>query len=312
MSDAKCAALSAVPMDLYVRDGFGDHPPSLSSSVAHKLLTRSPRHAWIAHARLNPVWAPHEEGRFDLGSAAHAVLLEGRGELIHVVQATDWRKKETQAERDAARAAGKLPLLADQAADVAQMVEVARRKLATSPDLRGIALDALEPELTFLWREGKAQLRCRTDWITRERDLVLSYKTTAGSAEPDAFTRGILLNSGYDLQAEFESRAVEALTGTLPKYVWLVQEVEPPYACSLLGYSPQFSELAAMKFARAVSLWTSCLRANEWPGYPDQICWMLPPPWAMTQFAERHGFTDRPTTTTTDDGRPLADQLIEG
>ena len=34
--------------------------PSLSRSLAHTLLTRSPRHAWQAHPRLNPAWLPDE------------------------------------------------------------------------------------------------------------------------------------------------------------------------------------------------------------------------------------------------------------
>ncbi len=205
-------ALPGIPMEQYIRDAFGQHPPALSSSLAHKLLTRSPRHAWICHARLNPAWAPHDASRFDLGSAAHAVLLEGKGELLHVVDAPDFRTKAAQAERDAARLAGKIPLLREQADAVEQMVTVAKRAIATSPDLRHVRLDELVAETTLLWPEGKAWCRCRPDWMTATRDVVLSYKTTASSAEPDAFTRGVLLSSGYDLQAAFECRGVELPT----------------------------------------------------------------------------------------------------
>ncbi len=307
MTDRPAAvALSDVAMDQYVRDAFGDHPPSLSASVAHKLLTRSPRHAWVSHARLNAAWEPKTESRFDLGSAAHAIVLEGKRELIAALPYDDWRKKEAQQARELARLDGKIPLLADQAEAVTRMAMVVEDTIATSPDLRG--LGPLVAETTLLWQDGVAWCRCRPDWMTADHAIVLSYKTTAASAEPDAFTRGVLLGSGYDLQAAFEVNAVKALAGVEPKYVWIVQEVTEPYAVSLLGLSPELAEFAQQKYRRAVARWAECMRDDEWPAYPDRICWVDPPAWAVTQWTERHGY--QPPDTTLDDGRPLDEQLM--
>jgi len=54
-----------------------NNPPSLSRSVAHILLTQTPYHAWLAHPRLNPDYMPDEDSKFDIGTATHAMLLEG-------------------------------------------------------------------------------------------------------------------------------------------------------------------------------------------------------------------------------------------
>ena len=55
--------------------------PSLSSTLARLMVNRSPRHAWTASPRLNPDHEPVNKETFDVGRAAHAVLL-GRGAPI--------------------------------------------------------------------------------------------------------------------------------------------------------------------------------------------------------------------------------------
>ena len=99
----------------------------------------------------------------------------------------------------------------------------------------------------------------------------------------------------------------------MPAYVWMVQECAPPYAVAFLGLSPQFREFAASKYRRAVEAWSECLARGEWPGYPDRICYVEPPAWAMTQWMEREGARQYAgAVEAIDDGRPLADQLFGG
>lgn len=278
--------LSGIPMSQYVADEF-DGPPSLSSSVAHRLLTRSPLHAWTCHPRLNPDYEPSDERAFDLGTAAHGVLLEGRE--LFVVDYPDYRSKHAQALRDLAKEAGQLPVLAHQALAIREMILTARLALDNSPDLTGIG--PLVAEQTCLWEFGGAHLRCRPDWVTPDHALILSYKTTQANAEPNAFLR-TLMGSGYDVQAAFELAGVKAATGVDARYVWLVQEVEPPYACSLLGMSPMLYDLAQRKVARAAYLWAECMTTGQWPGYPERVCYLEPPAWSVSQFAEQHMYAD--------------------
>lgn len=280
--------LPDVPMGHYVRDTFPGDTVSLSSSIAHRLLTRSPLHAWTAHPRLNPAWEPDDARAFDLGTAAHGVLLEGRS--LFTVDFPDYRTKQAQAIRDTAKEAGQLPVLAHQAAAIREMVMIARLALANCPDLAGL-LGCEHIETTILWTEGAAHLRCRPDMMTAGHEVIVSYKTTQANAEPNAFLR-ILLGSGYDVQAAFELAAVKAAVGKDARYVWLVQECEPPYACSLLGMSPMLYDLAHRKYLRAAALWSECMASGRWPAYPERICYLDPPAWSVTQFAEAHMYAD--------------------
>src|SRR5215472_13975214 len=52
--------------------------PSLTQSLCKILLERSPLHAWYAHPRLNPDYAPDDDTKFDIGNLAHTLLL-GKG-----------------------------------------------------------------------------------------------------------------------------------------------------------------------------------------------------------------------------------------
>jgi hypothetical protein len=289
-----------VPIAKYVADDFGNavvRAPSLSSSVAHRLLTRSPAHAREIHARLNPTWTPSDDARFDLGTAAHAVILEGKRELVVSLPFENYKTKLAQTARDSARAQGLIPLLTEQADAVTAMAVTVERAMAASPDLRD--LGPLDAEHTILWREGDVTLRCRPDWLTRDRAIILSLKTSH-NAEPDAFTR-TLLNLGYDVQCAFEMAAVQALTGREPRYLWVVVEPEPPFAVSLVGPSPMLLDLGRAKYDRALSIWRECLATGQWPAYPDRICYVEPPPWAMT--------TAPLAPDDLDDGRPLHEQL---
>lgn len=273
-----------IPMADYAADNLGIDVPTLNSGLANRLLTRSPLHAWWGHPRLNPQWQPTESEAFDLGGAVHDIVIEGRTDRIRVIQADSWRTKEARELRDAARADGMLPLLPEQAAAVLAMAGPALAAIGTSPDL--IGLGELDPEQTFIWQDEStgAWLRCRPDWVTRDRTIILSFKTTSASAEPEAFTRS-LMNFGYDLQAAFEIAGVEAVCGTrVTHYIWVVQEVQPPYAVSLVGMSPEMRHYGLSRFDLAVSRWADCLNSDRWPGYPTRICYVSPPAWAMAQL----------------------------
>lgn len=276
--------IDGLPIMEYVRDPAPK--PSLSASVGHTLLTKSPRHAWMRHARLNAQWEPDPSDASDLGTICHALLLENDESRVVVVDHNDWRTNAAKEKRDAARAEGKLPLLVAKWAEVQMMVLAARAALADS-ELAGIAVEA-SIERTFVWEEDGAWCRCRPDLQSKDGRILLDYKSTAGSAEPDAWSRGLLLSMGYDIQAAFGLRAANALLGPDDrKFVFMVQEVAPPYACSFVGLDPQFVIFADAQFNAALALWKACLAENKWPGYSPRIAWASPPEWAVYRFGER-------------------------
>lgn len=287
--------------------------PSLSSSIARELLAASPLHAWFAHPRLNPEPEPEEDDKFDVGTAAHAYLLEGEAGCV-IVHEKDWRKAEARLAKAEARRAGKVPLLAHRWDDVVSMAEAARRQLGHHED-PPTPLTAGLPERTIVWREGDLWCRARLDWLHDDRATIDDYKSTSTTANPAVWCRGPLFGSGYDIQAAFYLRGLRGLTGIDATFRFVVQETFAPYALSVIALTPEVLTLADRKVAHALAVWRACAGANHWPAYPTRTCWAELPGWEETRWLEheaRAQVTMSVALTPIDDGRPLADQLLGG
>jgi hypothetical protein len=254
-----------------------DPTPSaaLSNSIIRPLLNKSPLHAWMAHPKLNPNYKQVESTTFDLGKACHSLLLEGIDSVV-VVDAEDWRTKAAKEARDAARAAGKNPMLPHQAAAVTEMAKACKAFVDRSP-LRGF-MDAGAPEQTVVWQE-RVWCRARIDWLLDDRSLMIDYKTTEAS-NPDDFIRSSMVQYGYDTQDVFYTRGMAAL-GFKSMMLFLVQEVTPPYCCYIVECAESMREMARRKVQRAIDLWSECIATNTWPAYPNAVYMAEAPMWAM-------------------------------
>lgn len=279
--------------------------PSLSSSLARTLLSSSPRHAWFAHPQLNPAMEREDKEMFDLGSAAHAFLLEGETGFV-IVEAKDWRTKEAKEERDQARLAGKIPLLAHKWQDVQDMAAAARMQLGYH-EAKPIPFRGGKPEQTIIWREGDVWCRARLDWLHDDHSAIDDLKTTQASANPDVWTRA-LFGAGYDIQAAFYLRGLRAMSGGGARgteFRFIVVENYRPFALSVIALAPDALALADRKVSQAIALWAECLKRNRWPGYPLQTCYAELPPWQEAQWMER----ELREEGIRDDGRPVGEQL---
>ena len=291
MSDLKYGIHLNVPMDQYVADSFHAFQPALSSSAAHVLLEESPLHAWSRNPRLNPHHEKEESGKFDIGSACHAILLEGDFKRIAVVKATDWRTKAAQETRDEARKAGMIPVLVEQMTAIEDMVAVAQEAISKSELADMFKPDGGDSEVTILWEDQGIACKSRPDRLSKDRRIIADFKTTGASAEPTAWVKGPMIGNGADLQAALGLRGLKAIGGGLllhePQFVFIVQEVSPPYAVSFVGFGEQFKLYADVRIDRAIKLWGKCLKSDKWPGYPSRIAWMAPPAWKTKEWDEQ-------------------------
>lgn len=277
--------LLTVPASQYHADKIADQP-SLSSSVAHVLLTRSPAHAWTCHPRLNPDYEQEESATFDLGRTVHSLLLEGDGSNIVVVDADDWRTKAAKEQRDLARADGKTPLLArqyEQAMDMLEAVGEQILRLKVDPPV----FQAGKAEQTLVWDEQGVTCRARVDWLRDDHRTIDDFKTTAKSANPAVWSRGIFA-LGYDVQAAFYLRGLRAVTGADAEFRFVVAETTPPYAVSVVALAPSALALANEKVDHAIRLWRRCLETNEWPSYPNAVAYAELPAYEEMRWLERH------------------------
>ena len=270
--------------------------PSLSSSIAKVLLYDCPRLAWWKHPRLNPDWREEEfssekQKMLDLGEVRHKLVLETGGKIdvtppsVWVIEADNWRKKVTQDARDEAHANGLTPILLKDFGACQRMANALHSQLAQT-ELAGVFLHG-DAEVTGLWQDdGGVWCRIRPDWLTTDRTLIVDYKTTDTSPEPEAFLRQIAY-MGYDLQDGMYVRGVKRITGIEPKFVFLVQSASEPYLISLVGLNPASMAFADYQAQRAIDLWAKCLRENTWPAYPKRICWGEIAAWRQAQFVEK-------------------------
>lgn len=284
-----------IPADDYHADNLpGVDQPCLSSSVAKVLLSRSPLHAHAIHPKLGN--APKEKGeddKFDYGSAAHDVLLEGGSKLV-ILTPEDYRSKPTKADpegsipngwtngaireaRAAYQAEGKLPLLPSQGNRVMKMVEGAKRFIGGSA--LNQVWDDSKSEVTCTWQEHGIWLKCRFDRFSTGFGSI-DYKSTV-SANPDWFSRQ-MVRMGYHLQAAFYRRGLRE--HSLPdNFVFLAQEVFAPHACGLFECDPDLMAIADAEVERAILLWAQCLDTNKWPAYGNEITQAKPTSWMMEQ-----------------------------
>lgn len=257
--------------------------PALSSGVAHTILAESPSHAKFA--QMSERTASKE---MDLGSIAHAVFLERDWKCVEVCQFNDWRKDAAKEMRDAARDAGKYPILEKDVPRIEAQVKAATEFVASS-EIAGV-MNSGQCEVTLVWTEtcdaGEILCKARADHLTADRHICLSYKTTAGSANPDVWIRTQL--PSYDMATVFYERAVLAACGVEEtQCVHLIQEQSAPFACSLVALSPALTDLADRKLERAMSIWAGCQASGKYPAYPTRICYAEPKPWQIGEWDEQ-------------------------
>lgn len=262
-------------MDAYIADPCPE--PSVSKGVIDTLVNRSPLHAHMEHPRLGG-GDDDDSNRADLGSAAHA-MLSGDANKVGFIDADSYRTDAAKTARAECYKRGQIPMLA---------------KFAPQLDtMQGIAHQAMEQfgpgdyEQTLIWQEGDTWLKSRPDFLTRDRRTYVDYKTAA-NADPATWIKTVLTNSAYDIQAALGLRGLTEILGPAEReFVFLVQEITPPYACSAIGAGPLTLELANKKVEAGLRIWKRCISEDRWPGYDERIHWAEPPSWAQFDWENR-------------------------
>lgn len=274
----------------YHGDVVGVSRPSLSASIAHTLVANSPRHAWAQHPQLNPDFKRATEDKFDLGTAAHWLLLQGdTADVVTIVDADDWKTKIAREQREAVRAAGRLPLLAKQWDAVQAMVAAAREQLESANVAPPLFTDGAA-EQTLVWEDDYGVLcRARLDWIRHDLRAIDDLKTTAASANPRVWSRRTMWSIGCDVQIAFYLRGVAKCFPELrepPAWRYVVIETSPPYELSIVEPDAGILAVGAEKVERAIEKWAECLKTDNWPGYQKTAFRAELPTWVEVEWME--------------------------
>jgi hypothetical protein len=236
---------------------------SLSSSGARKILPPG----CPALYKYERDHGSQPKDYFDEGHAAHSLVL-GTGLEIVKVKANSWQSNAAKAERKAARDAGKVPLLTEKLAEVKAMAaavhehDLARELLADGrPELSAYTVDPAT------W----CRLRARTDWLTEFRGQVtaVDYKTSRNADA--ALFRASASSIGYHCQDAWYRDVFAAEGIHIERFIFLVQEKEPPYLVSVHEFGADDIELARRLNRLAIDIYAACTAEDYWPGYGDHI-----------------------------------------
>jgi hypothetical protein len=265
--------------------------PSLSSSMVKLLCDTTPAHARLRHPRLVERVERDNATHFDIGTAAHAIVLQGQDAVV-VVDAADWRTNAAKEQRDKAYAEGKTPLLAKIKAEVDRMVAAFRSGLDRHQEGARMFEEGFgTPESTLIWQDlGGVWCRARLDWLRADKRSGIAiddYKTTATSADPADLAR-TYIGKGWDIQAAWYLRGARAVLNTTKAFDmtfrYAVQETYAPYAVSVVTPGADALMLAEKKILWALSLWARCLERDEWPGYHTQTAHLALPAWEESRW----------------------------
>lgn len=270
--------------------------PSLSNSIGKLLLEKSPAHAWTASPLLNPNWEPTDSPTFDVGRAAHAVILgKGLGYKVcpeaYLASNSAMTTKAAKEWVQDIRAEGFTPLKQEQADAIDAMAVVMRKALI---DLR-IVLDPEHSEKVAIAEIEGVMCRAMVDNVpTAEIPglglVMLDLKTTETATHP-ACQRS-MMNYGYDFQDEHYSQTWKAATGEARRMLFLFQEKKAPFEVNAImpmknaGHSGDWGAVASRKVHEARRKWKHCVDRDDWPGYPRLISEVGAPPYYAAGYED--------------------------
>ena len=303
-----------VPEGAYHADPAMD--PSASSGILRKIYTASEDHARAAHPRLNPNYreTPSTEA-MNRGTILHSLVMETDAPF-EVLDVPDYTTKAARALRDETIAAGLIPVKTDQMIELEDTASAIRARLRGMPEVWAAMKDAIESrmtEVTLIWRESGILCRCRYDTLPASR-FKASYdlKFTGLTAEPETF--GKKVTGDYAFQADFYPRAVRALRGDSPLFVFVACETEAPYGVTLHALDPFAADEARQKVDEALAAWGHALRSGIWPSYATQIHYHGPKPWEVEAAETRRSirsFPPKPSPAEIARGNEFTRRMIE-
>ena len=249
--------------------------PALGSTSLKTLATKTPAH--YKHDQQHT----KTSDAFDLGTAAHSLILEGDTSGVEVLDFAAWTTKAAKEARDEARAAGKIPMLEKDWQQVVSMHDA----VMVHPEARKL-FTGHRAEASVFWNEDGLDLKCRPDaW---HPSLLVDLKTTR-DANPNEFG-STAANLGYHQSAAHYVDGVKELTGEELPFRFVLVEKTAPYLVSVVDLDDEAVDIGRALNDRAKRIYRECTEANTWPGYPTTDPISLPL-WAIYKSEDLLGIS---------------------
>lgn len=264
--------------------------PSLSRSIAKIIARKSPRHAFVAHPRLNPDYGKKARSDvFDLGTACHTAVLN-KGQGIVPAPFDDWRTNAAKEFREQARARGVVPLLTEQYDRVDTMRDAIMAQLP-------------EHGLSHLFDHAKGDSevmaacidpvagwsRILIDWLTADLEIWDLKTTDIDLSWEDGSIGRYCSSQGFEWQHAFYERTMlnlyPEMEGRL-KFRFLICEVKPPFQIYPVELPNDALAKGRDAVAKACAKWASAKKDGTWPRAVTGVRRVDYPDWAVAEFLD--------------------------
>jgi len=239
--------------------------PAVSKSHLDK-VAKSPAHYWEAY--LNPDRSPQEPtAAMVLGTALHTAVLEPHlwAEQFAVPPHAFDRRTKAGKELAAAfeaEAEGKVVLTPDDA----DRVQLMAKAVHDHPASRFLLNLEGKREHSYFWNDADTGIdcKCRPDWHSLDRRLVVDIKTTE-DASPAGFAKSVA-KFRYHVQSHWYLRALEG-----EQFLFVCVEKTAPYLVAVYVATPALVAAGGRTAEKNLAQIAECRAADQWPGYGDEI-----------------------------------------
>lgn len=264
-----------------------------SSSQVKKLIEKTPAHLKQSFLEKNKSTA-----NMALGTAVHTLVLEPEKYDAEVAVMPEFNKRTNAGKAAFAnfmdRNEGKTIINEDQAAQAKAMADnVLNHEYASI-----LLQDCITEQSVYWWyksmdvddeRKYKLMLKVRPDALSMSHNVIIDLKTCA-DASVDGFTRAIQ-HFYYHVSAAMYLEGVNQCKDLLQhcghmaftKFIFICVENTLPYEVAVYELGAEYINLGKIIYRRALM---DLQRAHEedWPGYPEEIRVLEPPPYALRAF----------------------------
>jgi hypothetical protein len=260
--------------------------PSISQSLCKVIIEHSAGHAFNAHPRLHPTMGEDDDPKFDVGNAAHRIIL-GRGKEFEILPFDDWRKGDAKKARAEAAAFGKIGILQKQFDRALDMSERAYHQLKNHQDSDAF-MDG-DAEVMIAWEEDGIWFRSLIDWLHTDLRTVDDYKSSDMSMAPHVL--GVRAErAGWHIQHAFIERGLNILdpeNAGRRKFRNIAQEAFDPHALTVMHMDEHWLTMGRKQVETAVSIWKTCIRTGQWPSYTNRSIVPVFPGYKEAQWLDR-------------------------
>lgn len=247
--------------------------PGISKSGLWTIYSKTPAHYRFAEREENPA--------FDFGTACHFAILEPEKFETSVMRGPPDRRGNNWKDAQAEAVNTKRLLLT--AGDYDSVLTI-RDAVHADAWLNALIVSPhSEVEHSAYWVDEETGMLCRSrpDLYRSDLGIIVDVKSSV-SAHPDDFARSVV-NYGYHAQEAWYTEGHRANGRTVDGFVFLVWEKKAPFVTAKYELPPAIVAEGNAIMRKALSTYASCLRADRWPGYSDEVQELSFKPWAFNE-----------------------------